>query len=201
MKNPKQEKQIDRNNRRESKIALRYAPLSDLKPYENNAKLHPPEQILKIVKSISALGMIDPIGIDDKGVIVEGHGRYEAAKILGLKSVPVINLDHLSAEEITAYRIAHNKLTLDSDFDSESLSSELEALQKMDIDFELSGFSSDLGELDSEVKDKRDNDKQGGPALGDFIYQIVVKCQDEAEQRELLTKLEGMGLECRALIS
>ena len=66
--------------------------LSEIKPYENNTKEHPPEQIEQIKSSILAFGFNDPIAIDKDNVIVEGHGRYIAVKELGYEEVEVICL-------------------------------------------------------------------------------------------------------------
>ena len=100
--------------------------LEDLKPYENNAKIHTPEQIEQIKKSIEQFGMNDPIGIWGKdNIIVEGHGRLEALKELGYNEVECIRLDHLTDEERKAYTLAHNKLTMNTEFDFDILEEEL----------------------------------------------------------------------------
>ena len=97
------------------KLKIEYVPIDSIKPYKNNAKLHPKEQIEQIKKSIQQFGMDDPIGIW-KDEIVEGHGRIIACKELGYTEVPIIRLDHLTDEERKAYTLAHNKLTMNSDF-------------------------------------------------------------------------------------
>ena len=77
--------------------------LSQLTPYENNVKEHPPEQVEQIKQSILQYGMNDPIAVWGKNnLIVEGHGRYKAMKELGEDTVPVIRLDHLSDEQLTS---------------------------------------------------------------------------------------------------
>ncbi|MGG6796374.1 UNVERIFIED_CONTAM: ParB N-terminal domain-containing protein, partial [Streptococcus canis] len=91
--------------------------LSDITPYESNAKKHPKYQIDQIKESIKTFGNNDPIAIDENNVIIEGHGRYLALKELGYKQVPVIRLKHLSDEQKRAYLLAHNKITLNTDFD------------------------------------------------------------------------------------
>lgn len=79
--------------------------LSQLTPYENNVKEHPPEQVEQIKQSILQYGMNDPIAVWGKNnLIVEGHGRYEAMKELGEDTVPVIRLDHLSDEDLERVR-------------------------------------------------------------------------------------------------
>ena len=114
------------------KLKIEYVDIESIKPYKNNAKLHPKEQIEQIKKSIEQFGMDDPIGIW-KDEIVEGHGRLEACKELGFKEVPIIRLDHLTDEERKAYALAHNKLTMNSDFDIETLTTELDSMETIDM--------------------------------------------------------------------
>ena len=114
----------------ENKLKVEYVDIDTIKPYKNNAKLHPKEQIEQIKKSIENFGMNDPIGIWNNE-IVEGHGRILACKELGYKQIPVIKLDHLTDEERKSYIIAHNKLTMNSDFDIDILRTELENLKEL----------------------------------------------------------------------
>ena len=103
--------------------------LDDLKPYSNNTKKHPQEQIDEIKESIARYGMNDPIAIWGKSnVIVEGHGRLEALRQMGIKEAPCIRLDHLTDKQRREYTIAHNKTTMDSGFDKDMLSLELPGL-------------------------------------------------------------------------
>ena len=80
------------------KMKVEYIPVSELKLYEKNAKIHTDEQIEQIKKSIKEFGFNDPIAIWHENEIIEGHGRLIAAKQLGMKEVPVIRLDELSDE-------------------------------------------------------------------------------------------------------
>lgn len=118
-------------------------PVDDLVPYENNARKHGEEDVEAIVNSIKRFGFVDPIGIWKENIIVEGHGRLEAAKKLGMKEVPVIHLDHLTDEERRAYALAHNKTAELSGWDFEKLDLELE-----DLDFDMSEFGFEIGEVE-----------------------------------------------------
>lgn len=117
-------------------------PIDELMMYENNSKLHPSSQVEQIASSIEEFSFADPIGAwhDDEGnaVIVEGHGRLLAARRLGIERLPVIFLDYLSDEQRRAYALVHNQLTMNSGFDLEVLSDELEAIT--DIDMGQLGF-------------------------------------------------------------
>ena len=130
--------------------------ISKLTPYIRNAKQHTSEQIQQIVSSINKFGFNDPLGVyGTKNIIVEGHGRYLAAKELGLEKVPCIKLNHLSDEERKAYALTHNQLTMNTGWDEELLKLELADLQSLDMaDF---GFESNLepiDELDNIVEDE-----------------------------------------------
>ena len=121
-------------------LKIEYLPIDALKPYERNAKEHPPEQIEQIKESIRQFGMNDPIGIwGDDCVVVEGHGRLIALREMGETDVPTIRLDHMTDEQRRAYTLAHNKTTMNSGFDGELLRLELDSLG---IDMTDFGFMS-----------------------------------------------------------
>lgn len=118
--------------------------ISELKPYENNARTHSDKQIDKIAKSIKEFGFINPVLIDsDKGIIA-GHGRVKGAQRLGMDSVPCIFVDDLTEEQKRAYIIADNKLALDAGWDKELLKIEIEELNDSDFDVSLTGFDLDI---------------------------------------------------------
>ena len=71
-------------------------PLGQLQPYRNNARTHSAKQIKQIARSIERFGFVNPVLADANGQIIAGHGRVEAAKQLGLKSVPVLRIEHLT---------------------------------------------------------------------------------------------------------
>lgn len=154
------------------KLEIEYVSIDTIKEYINNAKLHPQEQIEQIKISIQEFGMNDPIGVwHDE--IVEGHGRYKACKELGISELPIIRLDDLSDEQRKAYCLAHNKLTMNSDFDLDVLSAELDSIT--DIDMSDFGFDLDLPDFDepAEVVEDEVPEPPTEPKskLGD-IYQL-----------------------------
>lgn len=132
------------------KLKIEYVDINSIKPYEKNAKLHPKEQIEQIKKSIEQFGMDDPIGVwNDE--IVEGHGRLIACQELGMDEVPIIRLDHLTDEQRKAYTLAHNKLTMNSDFDLDILNEELDSI--LNIDMSDFGFNLELDDLEISNED------------------------------------------------
>lgn len=123
--------------------------IAEVKPCLTNAKIHTPEQIATIAQSITKFGFRDPIAVDENKVIVEGHGRVEALKSLGAKTVPSMILYGMSDNELTAYRVFHNKSTLSTEFDIGMLTQELHSLEGSGLDLELTGFTAlDLGSMD-----------------------------------------------------
>jgi len=123
----------------ETKIEMRQ--VSEVKPYEKNAKKHPKSQIEQIARSIQEFGFNQPIVVDANGVIIVGHGRYLAAtEVLKMDHVPTVTVD-ISEEQAKAYRLADNKLN-ESDWDMKLVIEELKDLSAPMVD--LTGFSSDL---------------------------------------------------------
>lgn len=129
-------------------LKIETIPIGELNPYENNAKLHPQEQIDQIVRSMQEFGNNDPIAIDENNRIIEGHGRLLALRQMGETEVPVIRLKHLTDEQKRAYILIHNQLTLNTGFDEELLRIELENI--VDIDMTEYGFDLDIVDLHEE---------------------------------------------------
>lgn len=179
-------------------LRIEYIPIENIKPYENNAKLHPQEQIQQIKNSILEFGFDDPIAIWKDNIIIEGHGRLIAAQELGYKEIPVIRLDNLTDEQRRAYTLVHNKLTMNSGFDIEMLNIELGGIDRIDMaDF---GFEFEPSFGDSAPAEAVEDDfeaelpEEPKSKLGD-IYQLGrhrLMCGDStnAEQVKVLTNGE-----------
>lgn len=144
------------------KLKVDYIPIEQLKPYEKNAKIHTPEQIEQIKKSIQQFGMNDPIGIwGEDNLVVEGHGRLQACKELGMKEVPVIRLDDLTDEQRRAYTLVHNQTTMNTGFNMVILDEELD---NIDIDMSELGFPDseevDLDDFFTEPEEPNEEEKE-----------------------------------------
>lgn len=112
--------------------------IEKIKPYIYNPRKNLNSD--KIATSIKKFGFQQPIVVDQEFVIVVGHTRYEAAKILKLKKVPVV-VAELTKSKAKAYRIADNKLNEHADWDYNLLNTEFEDLLKDDYNLEELGFS------------------------------------------------------------
>jgi hypothetical protein len=102
----------------------------------------PKKQIRQIADSIRQFGFTNPVLVGENGEIIAGHGRVEAAKLLGLEKVPTVRLAHLNAAQRRAYVLADNKLALNAGWDRKLLAIELQGLIDIEFDVELTGFSS-----------------------------------------------------------
>ena len=155
----------------ETILNIEYLPVEALMPYENNARAHADADINAICESIAQFGFSDPIGIwSENNLIVEGHGRLEAAKRLGLSEVPCIRLDHLTDEERRAYGLAHNKTAELSKWDFEKLDLELAALPQ--INFTALGFEPvEGGRHEWFDRDEKDGNahEEGNDAYNAFV--------------------------------
>lgn len=170
------------------KLKIEYVDINSIKPYENNAKLHPEEQIEQIKKSIEMFGMDDPIGIW-KDEIVEGHGRLIACQQLGMTEIPIIRLDHLTDEERKAYTLAHNKLTMNSDFDIDILNEELMNFDT--IDMSEFGFDIEFDVHEEEViQDEVPDVPEEPKSKPGNIYQLGnhrLMCGDSTNEEDVRT--------------
>ena len=179
-------------------LKIEYIPIEDIKPYENNAKLHPQEQIQQIKNSILEFGFDDPIAIWKDNIIIEGHGRLIAAQELGYKEIPVIRLDDLTDEQRRAYTLVHNKLTMNSGFDIEMLNIELGGIDRIDMSdfgFEFEPSFGDSAPVET-VEDDFEAELPEEPKskLGD-IYQLGrhrLMCGDSTDVNVIDRLMDGV---------
>lgn len=143
--------------------------IESLKPYARNARTHSKKQIKQIAASIERFGFTNPVLIGDDESIIAGHGRVEAAKLLGRKTVPTLKLSHLNDSERRAYILADNKLALNAGWDNELLAIELQGLLDDDFDLELTGF--DIAEIDFIIEDAESANPHAADPVDDVIPQ------------------------------
>lgn len=120
--------------------------IAELKPYPGNARTHSKMQIRQIAASIERFGFVNPVLVTGDDEIIAGHGRVQAARQLGFRAVPTLEITHLSEAERRAYILADNKLALNAGWDSDLLAIEFQHLIDLEFDAELTGFS--LAEID-----------------------------------------------------
>jgi DNA modification methylase len=137
-------------------MKIDYMRVRDLRPYPNNARTHSKKQVRQIANSIAKFGFCNPVLIDDDGQIIAGHGRVEAAKLLGIDAVPTCRLSHLSEADKRAYILADNKLAEKAGWDKQLLAIELQYLIDLDVEIELTGF--EMPEIDIVLEDAREAD-------------------------------------------
>src|ERR1700716_2517507 len=145
-----------------SSLAIDPPPAASLRPHPGNARIHSKKQVRQIADSIRQFGFTNPVLIGDGGEIIAGHGRVEAAKLLGLDCVPTVRLAHLNAAQRRAYVLADNKLALNAGWDRELLAIELQGLIALDFEIELTGFS--LAEVDIVLDEARESATDGADA-------------------------------------
>jgi ParB-like chromosome segregation protein Spo0J len=126
-------------------LCIEYHAPDQLKPFPRNARTHSKKQIRQIADSVRQFGFTNPILIDREHMILAGHGRVEAARFLGLTSIPCIRIDHMSPEQKRAYILADNKLAQNAGWDDEILATALQFLLATEIDFNI-GITGKTGD-------------------------------------------------------
>lgn len=171
------------------KLKVEYLPIEEIKPYENNAKIHTPEQIDQIKESIRQFGMNDPIGIWSKdNIIVEGHGRLMACQELGYEEVPIIRLDELTDEQRRAYTLAHNQLTMNTGFDIDILNQELENLKIDMSEFGFEEINKDDFHIEEDDFDFDDEERPEAKTKRGEIYKLgdhILMCGDSTNPEDV----------------
>lgn len=155
-----------------------HLPIAQLRPQARNARTHSRKQLKQIAQSIERFGFTNPVLINEEQAILAGHGRVEAARMLGWTTVPTLCLAHLTRAEQRAYVLADNKLALNAGWDRDLLAIELQGLIDMEFDVELTGFS--LAEIDvaldaaseasGEANDEADDQL---PAVQDQVVSVL----------------------------
>ena len=128
------------------RVAVKDLPtirIDELVPYANNAKIHGPEQIEQLRRSLRQFGFVSPVLIDEEHNLIAGHGRVEAAQAEGMTEVPYVTVSELSEAQRRAYIIADNRLSETGEWDAARLKFEMEELSSLSFDTALTGFTMD----------------------------------------------------------
>lgn len=180
--------------------AYMYLPIDVLVPYANNARTHSDEQVKKLQASLREFGFINPVLIDKDNTIIAGHGRVMAAKKEGFTEVPCLRVEHLTEAQKKAYILADNRLAEDAGWDQEMLKIELESLNELNFDIELTGFTMDDIQIDEEETEVQEDEfdetlpEEPKSKLGD-VYQLGrhrLMCGDSTSLTDV-EKLVGGG--------
>ena len=160
--------------------------LERLKPYDNNAREHSPEQVAQIAASITEFGFLNPILVDSNDGIVAGHGRLSAARELALDVVPVVVLDHLTEAQKKAYILVDNKLAENASWNEELLQEEIVALNLQDFDISILGWDEDeireIMEYDSAFGEG-EGEGEGRGLGGEPVIQYNIIFDNEQQQQ------------------
>ena len=185
-------------------LCVEYKRVSDLIPYPNNARTHSKKQIRQIAESIRVFGFTNPILIDRRGRIIAGHGRWEAAKLLGMELVPTICLESLSPAQIQMYILADNKLAENAGWDKDILAIELGQLLELEgLDFDVSITGFEVAEIDLILEEAHESAEAEDPVPEPLFDQAAVTergdlwilgkhriccadCRDDASYKTLL---------------
>jgi ParB-like chromosome segregation protein Spo0J len=182
-------------------------PIDQIRPHPRNARIHAKKQIRQIAASIRAVGFAAPVLIDEDNVLIAGHGRLEAAKSLGMSSIPAIVVSGLSKAKKRALRLADNRIAQSAGWDRELLAAELAELPELliddDLDISVTGFEpAEIDALHADFEDASDPDDEiddsclDGPAvtqLGD-LWQLSkhrLLCGDARNSNDLRRLLDG----------
>ena len=154
--------------------------VDDLIPYENNPRNNE-AAISKVAESIREFGFKVPIIVDKDNTIIAGHTRVKACNVLGIEKVPTIVADDLTDDQVTAFRLADNKVSEFASWDYEALMEELE-----DISLDMESFGFNLAELGLEVPDFEPITSEEQPRLDRLEPKIVVcpHCGEEFDINE-----------------
>src|SRR5277367_4539783 len=122
--------------------------LENLIPNPRNARTHSKRQIKLIAGSLKAFGFINPVLVDESGMIIAGHGRVAAAKLIGMTHVPVLRINHLSDDEKRAYVLADNQLAARAGWEPDILAIELQHLTEIAVDLDLTVTGFEMPQID-----------------------------------------------------
>lgn len=178
-------------------LAIETWPISRIIPYEANARKIPKSAVDKVALSLREFGWRQPIVVDAAGVIVVGHVRRLGAIQNGWTEAPVHVAHDLTVAQLKAYRLMDNRAHDEASWDKDLLGTELLDLKGLDaFDLKLTGFDSREITSASAV-----STKPADVDAGALQFKVLIECDTEQAQVDLLSRFKTEGLKCRALIS
>lgn len=176
-------------------LKIVYRDPKELVPYVDNARTHSNEQIRQIAASIKEFGFNDPVELDgDKGII-SGHGRVQAALLLGLDRIPTVDLHGLTEPQKKAYILATNRIALSAGWDDDLLRAEFDDLKTEGFDLSLTGFDDiQIKKIDGSLTEA---DIQEVSTAERFELKAI--CDDESDLQSLFDELTARGIKCELL--
>jgi DNA modification methylase len=139
---------VSKGSRQVPRLSVTYCPIDRLKIDPDNPRSHSDRQIKQIARSLETFGPIVPVLVDQNLQVIAGHGRVQAALLIGLKEFPTILVEHLTEAQAKAFAIADNKLTDNSSWNENLLAQQLKALSEVELDFDLEATGFEVAEID-----------------------------------------------------
>lgn len=146
--------------------------IAELKPDPKNPRIHTDKQLRQIASSIKTFGFNVPVLLDGQQRVIAGHGRIEAARLLGLEKVPTISLEHLTEPQIRAFMIADNRLTENATWNQSLLAEQFKDLSELELDFSLEVTGFEMGEIDVMIEGL------GSSAEEDSAEELPIKAEE-----------------------
>jgi len=177
--------------------------VKDVKPAKYNPRKISDSAFEGLKESLKKFGLVDPLIVNTRtGVLVGGHQRLKAAEAVGMKTVPVVEIDLSPAEE-KALNITLNNQAISGEY-SEGIAELLEEIQSEFGDDYMSQLNLDSQSLvqalessisqDDEFEPTFKDDKEKKP--GDL--KLIVVFQNDIDQAELFDELKDRGYEVKA---
>jgi DNA modification methylase len=129
-------------------LTFECVPIERIKASPHNSRQHTSKQISNLGRSIQKFGFVSPVVIDEDGTLLGGHARVEAARQLGMRTVPAVRACHLSESDKRAFIIADNRLAELASWDQKQLFRELHFLSELGIDYDFSAIGFDTAQVD-----------------------------------------------------
>ena len=175
--------------------AIEVWPIDRPRDSEVNARTHPKKQIEELRASLRDYGQVWPILVREDGEIIAGHGRRVAAALEGMTEIKVLVARGWSEAQCRAFALLDNRIPLNAGWDATKLAMELQRVRDDGGDPLKIGFrAADLKKLSLDPPSTE-------PQLQGLSFSVIVRCDDEAHQGEVLRMLEDRGLTCEAMIS